>query len=65
MFLSCLSMVRMLLRPWIMFEAAARLGPPLPRPRPVGGKGGGSLFFAKDWLASFHLKLEMLSREKC
>ncbi len=48
MFLSCLSIVRMLLRPWIMFEAAARLGPPLPRPWPVGGRGGGSLFFAKD-----------------
>jgi len=36
MFLSCLSIVRRLDRPWIIFEAAARLGPPRPRPRPVG-----------------------------
>jgi len=62
MFLSCLSMVRMFCLPWIMLLAAARLGPPRPRPRPVGGRGGGSLFFAKDWLASFHLVVNTLNQ---
>lgn len=39
----------------MMLLAAVRLGPPRPRPRPVGGNCGGSLFLAKDWLASFQL----------
>jgi hypothetical protein len=55
MFLSCLSIVRRLERPWIMLAEAVRLGPLRPRPRPVGGLGGASFGFAKVWLASFQL----------
>lgn len=40
----------------MMFAAAARFGPPLPRPRPVGACVGViSFVLTKDCDASFHL----------
>ena len=47
----------------MMFAAAARFGPPLPRPRPVGaGVGLTSLLFINDCDASFHLGLVSTER---